>query len=139
MAELKTTPNDGDVDAFLDGIEDESKQADSRELVELMTQVTGAPPKLWGPSIVGFGSYHYKYASGHEGDWFLVGFAPRKRELTLYVMAELDRHADLLAKLGKHRHGKSCLHVKGLDAIHRPTLRKLVKQTVAQIRKAYPE
>ena len=136
MAELKTKPHDGDVEAFLDGIEDPTKRADCRELVAMMQEATGAPPKLWGPSIVGFGSYHYRYESGREGDWFEAGFAPRKRDLTLYVMPGFAGHEKLMAKLGRHKTGKSCLYIKQLDDVDRPALRTLIEKSVAHLRKA---
>lgn len=138
MAELKTKPHDGDVDAFLEGIEDETKRADCRELVATMGEITGAPAKLWGPSMVGFGSYHYVYESGREGDWFEVGFAPRKRDLSLYVMSGFTGHEKLMAKLGKHKTGKACLYVKRLDDIDRDVLRELFERSVAYVRKTYP-
>ena len=105
--------------------------------MKLMKDVTGEPAKMWGPSIIGFGQYHYKYASGREGDWFLTGFSPRKQNLTLYIMAGFDKYGELLEELGKHKTGKSCLYVKTLDDLHMPTLKKLIQQSVTSLRKAY--
>ena len=140
MSAQKTMPNTGDVGEFLDRLEDPGKRADSRALIELMQHVSGEPPVLWG-SMVGFGQYHYKYASGHEGDAFLVGFAPRKAEFSIYLMGtpegSTDREA-LLAKLGKHRMGKGCLYVKRLSDIDMDVLRELAKSSVGALRAAYP-
>ncbi|MDE0061535.1 MAG: DUF1801 domain-containing protein, partial [Gammaproteobacteria bacterium] len=111
MSELKTRQNDGDVDAYLDSVENPNRREDARRIIVLMREITGEPPRMWGSSIVGFGSYHYTYASGREGDWPVVGFAPRKRNLVLYIMPGFARYESLLARLGKHRTGKSCLYV----------------------------
>lgn len=130
MAELKTKENDGDVTAFLNTVEKEQKREDSFALLNLMEDVTGEPGKMWGDSIVGFGSYHYKYASGREADWMLVGFSPRKQNLTLYIMAGFDNYDDLLGKLGKHKTGKSCLYINKLADVDEGVLRQLVKESV---------
>ncbi|MCA9991827.1 MAG: DUF1801 domain-containing protein [Ardenticatenaceae bacterium] len=133
MAELKTRPTDDDVAAFINNIADEQKRQDSQAILALMQDVTGAEPQMWGDSIVGFGSYHYKYASGREGDWFLTGFAPRKQNLTLYIMAGFEQYDTLLARLGKHKTGKSCLYLKRLADVDPNTLRELVQQSVAHM------
>ena len=130
MAELKTQPNDQSVHTFLNSVENDKKRQDSFTLLQLMEEVTGAAPKMWGDSIVGFGSYHYKYASGREGDWFLAGFSPRKQNLTLYIMAGFDEYDALLSKLGKHKTGKSCLYINKLEDVDLDTLRELVKRSV---------
>jgi len=130
MAELKTKRNIGDVEAFLNSVPDEKKRQDSFTILELMKQVTGKEPEMWGDSIIGFGSYHYKYASGREGDWFLTGFSPRKQNLTLYIMAGFDGYDQLLRKLGKHSTGKSCLYIKKMDDIDADVLKELVKKSV---------
>jgi hypothetical protein len=101
-----------------------------------MREITGEEPAMWGSSIVGFGSYHYVYASGREGDWFLTGFAPRKQALTMYIMSGFSEYDELLEKLGKFKTGKACLYVKKLDDIHLPTLKKLIRQSVKQKRAA---
>lgn len=111
---------------FLDGIEDENKKADSLELLDLFKRLSGEEAKMWGANIIGFGSYHYKYASGQEGDWFKIGFSPRKQKFSIYVMSgfkELDEH---LSMLGKHKLGKGCLYVNKLADIHTEVLEKLV-------------
>ena len=130
MAELKTKKTDASVDAFIEKVTDDRTRRDCRAVIDMMREITGEPPKMWGASIVGFGSYHYKYASGREGDWMLTGFSPRKQNLTLYIMAGFAEHEALLAKLGKHKTGKSCLYVKTLDDVHLPTLRKLIEKSV---------
>ena len=130
MAELKTKVNKANVEKFLNTIKDEKKREDSFTVLELMKQVTKAEPRMWGSSIVGFGSYHSKYASGREGDWFLTGFSARKQNLTLYIMAGFEEYEELLRKLGKHTTGKACLYIKSLEDVHVPTLRKLVQQSV---------
>lgn len=133
MAELKTQKNEASVEAFLNSVSDEKKREDSFAILELMQEVTGEAPAMWGDSIVGFGSYHYKYASGREGDWFLTGFSPRKRNLTLYIMAGFKQYETLLAKLGKYKTGKSCLYINRLADVDLPTLRELIRQSAAHL------
>lgn len=135
MAKLKTRPHDGDVEAFLDGVEDESRRRDAYEILALMKRVTGEDPRMWGPSIVGFGSYRFEYESGREGDWFLAGFSPRKQALTLYIMSGFAEHDALLAKLGEHKTGRSCLYVKRLDDVDTAVLEELVRRSVAHVSK----
>lgn len=135
MAELKTKVNDASVAKFLEGVADERKRRDCFTLVELMRKITKAEPKMWGASIVGFGTYHYTYASGREGDWFVTGFAPRKQDLTIYLLTGFVAPAELMAKLGKHKTGVSCLYVKTLDDVHMPTLRKLITDSVKSMKK----
>ena len=130
MAELKTKLNDASVTAFLNKIEDEEKRADSFELLKLMKQVTRQEPKMWGSSIIGFGSTHYIYESGREGDWFITGFSPRKQNLTLYVMGSFNPHTDLLKKLGKHKTGVGCLYINKLKDVDTKVLKELIKQSV---------
>lgn len=133
MAQLKTQKNDGSVEAFLDTVADEKKRKDSYAILELMKEVTGEEPVMWGTSIIGFGSYHYKYASGREGEWFLTGFSPRKQSLTLYIMAGFDGYDSLLADLGKYKTGKSCLYVNKLEDVDSATLRKLVSASATHM------
>jgi hypothetical protein len=133
MAELKTQKNDASVEAFLNSVPDEKKRQDSFALLDLMREITRDEPALWGNSIVGFGSYHYRYASGRENDWFQVGFSPRKQNLTLYIMSGFSAYDALLAKLGKHKTGKSCLYIKRLADVEIDVLRELVKQSVAHV------
>lgn len=130
MAELKTKPTAKSVEKFINSIEDDNRRQDCFAVAKLMEEVTGFKPQMWGESIVGFGSYHYKYASGQEGDWPLTGFSPRKKELTLYIMSGFEKQQELLKKLGKHSSRKSCLYIKRLDDIHVPTLKKLVRESV---------
>ena len=131
----KTVPTGKSVEKFLEGIDDERKRADSRELLDLMKDITGEEAVMWGDSIVGFGAYHYKYESGREGDMPLAGFSPRKQSLTLYIMDGFDEYDGLLGKLGKHSTGKACLYVKRLDDVDRDVLRELIRRSVAHMRK----
>ena len=136
MAELKTKPTGQSVADFLKKIPDAQRREDCFAIAKLMEEVTGSKPKMWGPAIVGFGSYHFKYASGREGDWLVTGFSPRKQDLTLYIMMGFAKHADLMKQLGKHKTSKSCLYIKRLSDIHLPTLKKLLKASLKDL-KAY--
>ncbi len=133
--ELKTKLNDASVEDFINAVEDETIRADCFEIAKMMKQVTKAEPKMWGSSIVGFGSYHYKGASGREGDWMLVGFSPRKQNLTLYIMAGFDGYPELLKKLGKFSTGKSCLYIKKLADVDKKVLKELVGESVQYMKK----
>ena len=135
---MKTRPTAASVGAFIDAVEDEQKRADSHAIAAMMAEATGAAPQMWGSSIVGFGRYHYRYASGREGDFMLTGFSPRKRALTLYIMAGFSEYDDLLANLGKHTIGKSCLYIKRLADVDQAVLRQLVERSVRYIRDTYP-
>jgi len=135
MAELKTKKNDASVKEFIDAIPDVQKREDSRALLQIMKQVTKKQPKMWGTSIVGFGSYHYKYASGREGDWPVTAFSPRKQDLTLYIMSGFSGKAGLMAKLGKHKTGKACLYLKRLSDVDSAVLKKLIEESVKQMGK----
>lgn len=137
MAQNKTQPTDQSVKTFIDSLDDQQKIADSYSLVELMKDVTGCDPKMWGPSIIGFDQYHYKYESGREGDFLKVGFSPRKREFSIYLMCNLEKNTDLLNKLGKHRTGKSCLYVKRLEDIDLDVLRELAEKSVRYVDEKY--
>ena len=139
MAELKTRPNNASVDEFLDGVENASRREDARCVLAIMQRATHEAPRMWGERIVGFGSYHYRYASGHEGDWPLIGLSPGKRNLTLYIMPGFDGCQSLLARLGKHRTGKSCLYVNKLRDIDMSVLEELIRQAVADMRRRYPQ
>lgn len=138
MSDLKTRPTSKSVDSFLDSVDNDRRRADSLTLLELMTRVTGEEPVLWGDSIVGFGSYHYKYDSGREGDWFVTGFSPRKANLVVYVMAGFSRYDELLGRLGKHKHGKSCLYINKLDDVDLEVLDELVRESAAYVREKGP-
>ena len=130
MAELKTKPGTQNVDDFLNSVDEEERRKDAFKLLKIMKEITGEKPVMWGPGIIGFGSYHYKYASGREADWMLTGFSPRKNKLTIYIMQGFDRYEHLLAKLGKHKTGKSCLYVKKLEDLDLDVLKKLVLESV---------
>ena len=138
MSDLKTKPTAASVNAFINAIDDERKREDARAVAAMMAEVAGASPKMWGSSIVGFGSYHYRYASGREGDFMETGFSPRKRALTLYIMAGFSDYEGLLARLGKFSTGKSCLYIKRLADVDETVLRELVDRSVAYIRDKYP-
>ena len=135
--ELKTKETDADVEAFLNAVPNERRRRDGFAVLKLMEEVTGEPAKMWGPSIVGFGTYHYKYASGHEGDMALAGFSPRKQALTVYITAGFDQFDDLLAKLGKHKFTKSCLYINKLDDIDLDVLREMVQRSVEHTKATY--
>jgi hypothetical protein len=137
-AEPKTRPGDADADAFLRALPDPVQRDDALHLAGLMSEVAAAPAVLWGGTIVGFGRYHYRYASGREGDWFPIGFAPRKGQLVLYLAAGFEPHADLMARLGKHKTGKSCIYVKKLSDLDEPTLRELLAAALAHTRATHP-
>lgn len=136
MAEQKTKPTKESVKDFLNRIPEAERREDCFALVKMMEEITGEKPVMWGPGIVGFGSYSYKYASGRSGDWPITGFSPRKKDLTLYIMMGFERHPELMEKLGKHTHSKSCLYIKRLSDVHVPTLKKLIKIGIKEL-KAY--
>jgi len=138
MAELKTKPTKRSVEAFVNAIPDDDRQRDCRTIMRLMKRITKAQARMWGPGIVGFGSYHYKYESGREGDWFLTGFSPRKHELTIYIMAGFSRYPALLAKLGKYKTGKSCLYIKQLADVDMGVLADLIEQSVTYVKRSAP-
>ncbi|NUT37733.1 MAG: DUF1801 domain-containing protein [Hamadaea sp.] len=124
-------PTEASVEEFLAAVPDEGRRADARRLADLMRDVTGEPAVLWGGGIVGFGKYHYKYASGHEGDSALAGFAPRKQHLVLYLVGEFEtRHASVMKRLGPHKTGKGCLYLKRLDDVDQGALRELIERSV---------
>ena len=137
MSEPKTKRHDGDVNEFLDAVENPRRKEDARRVLELMRDVTGEPPKMWGSSIVGFGSYHYKYASGREGDWMITGFSPRKQNLTIYIMPGFSEFSELLARLGKHKTSKSCLYLNKLDDVDLEVLAELVRESVKVMKARY--
>lgn len=127
--ELKTKVNKASVEGFLNSVKDEDVRRDCFEIMKMMKQVTREEPKMWGSSIVGFGSYHYKGKSGREGEWMLTGFSPRKQNLTLYLMGGFDLHKDLLKKLGKFKTSVGCLYIKKLDDVDKKVLRQLVTES----------
>lgn len=130
MSELKTKVTDASVEDFLNSVENEQARKDCFEISKMMEAVTKAKPKMWGASIVGFGSYHYIGKSGREGDWMLTGFSPRKQNLTLYLMHGFDSEKDLLQRLGKHKTSMGCLYIKKLDDVDRKVLKELVAASV---------
>jgi len=136
-AKNKTTENDASVEDFLASVNDDQKKADCLELKSMMERVTNAPAKMWGTSIVGFDQYHYKYDSGREGDFMKVGFSPRAQNVTVYIMPGFERYAELMANLGKHKTGKSCLYIKKLDDIDRDVLEELVQGCYDYMTKKY--
>jgi len=137
MAKPKTKPTDVSVNDFLDAVESEQRRKDSYRILAIMEEATGEKAKMWGPSIVGFGSYHYVYPSGNSGDWMLAGFSPRKQALTIYMMAGNARYEEDLKKLGKHKIGKSCLYIKSLDDIDEKVLHSMIKDSIAAVKKRY--
>jgi Domain of unknown function (DU1801) len=137
MAELKTKKNNASVTDFLDSVRDEQKRRDSFEILNLMKEISGEEPKMWGSSIIGFGQYHYKYQSGREGDWMKTGFSPRKQNLTIYAMCDVNKYSTLLAKLGKHKTGKGCLYINKLDDVNPDVLKELVTETFVYMSNKY--
>lgn len=137
MAELKTKKNTASVEGFLKKVKDSQRKEDCFKVLELMKRVTGEKPLMWGSSIVGFGSYHYVYATGREGDWPLTGFSPRAQNLTLYIMPGFDRYDELMKRLGKFKTGKSCLYLKKLDDVDQNVLEKLISESVKYMKKKY--
>jgi hypothetical protein len=139
MYELKTKVNDQPVEAFLNQVDDPKKKEDSFIILDLMAEVTGMPPRMWGDSLVGFGKYKYKYASGHQGEYFLTGFSPRKQNLTLYIMSGFDEYDNLMAKLGKYKIGKSCLYIKKLEDVNLEVLKQLIDLSVKHMKETNPD
>ena len=137
MAEPKTKPTGVSVDAFIDAVGHARRREEARVVLAMMQRVTGEAPEMWGPSIVGFGRYQYKYESGREGAWMLTGFAPRKAALTVYIMPGFSQYDDLMARLGKHRTGKSCLYINKLDDVDLAVLEELVRLSVDHMRAKY--
>ena len=137
MAEAKTKPTKLSVSAFLKAVPDEQKREDAAKLIEIMRAATKQEPVMWGTSIIGFDTYRYKYESGREGDWPIVGLSPRKQNLTVYIMPGFSEFEDLLAKLGKHSTGASCLYIKRLSDVDLPTLKKIITRSVAAMKKKH--
>ena len=138
MAELKTRPNNQNVDDFLQTVSDPAKREDCQSVLDIMKQITQQEPKMWGDSMVGFGNYHYQYTSGREGNWFLTGFSPRKQSLTIYIMSGFDQFDPLMSQLGKYKNSKSCLYVKKLDDIDLGILKELIAESIKLLSKRYP-
>ena len=138
MAENKTKATEASVDAFIEAVPDETRRTDARTILELMKRITGDEPRMWGPSIIGFGSYSYRYESGHGGEACRIGFSPRKAELVLYVLTGAADQSPLLARLGKHKTGKSCLYIKKLADVDMMVVEELVRTSVAHMDARYP-
>lgn len=135
----KTTANDQSPALLIQKIDDSARKEDARELLSMMEEISGDKPVMWGKSMIGFGTYHYIYASGREGDWFKVGFSPRKNEFSVYIMSGFDKYPELMSRLGKYKTGKSCLYLKKLSDIDRDVLRELIQASVQYIERTYPE
>jgi hypothetical protein len=138
MYELKTKENDNSVIEFIEGVADAKKREDAYRLLDIFTETTGYSAKMWGPSIIGFGSYHYKYASGHEGDAPLVGFSPRKAKISLYLAPDDPARGTLLESFGKHTQGKGCVYINKVADIDVEVLRTLIRQSVELLQRLYP-
>lgn len=134
----KTQANDGDVQAFLDAVEHDPRRTDSKTVVKMMEEITGETPVMWGTSIVGFGAYPMQYANGKTQDWPIVGIAPRKASLVLYILPGFTAYDDLMERLGKHKTGRSCLYIKRLSDVDTSVLKELITQSVDHMRKKYP-
>jgi hypothetical protein len=137
VAENKTKPTGVSVTAFLNAIEDNDKRRDCKKIAAMMRAATGNRAKMWGPSIVGFGRYHYEYASGREGEFMITGFSPRAQSLTLYIMPGFKQFESLMKKLGKYKTGKSCLYIKRLSDVDESVLQRLIEGSVRHMRKKY--
>ncbi len=138
MAENKTAENQGDVEVFLASVEHPTRRNDAITVNQLMQKITGLPAKMWGASIVGFGHYHYKYESGREGDFFRTGFSPRKANLVVYIMPGYTDHSAVLARLGKHKIGKSCVYINKLTDVDLAVLEELIRAGLADMAEKYP-
>jgi Domain of unknown function (DU1801) len=134
MADIKTKKTDESFVKFLNTVPDETKRKDCFAIAEMMKTISKCEPKMWGTAIIGFGSYHYKYESGHEGDMCMIGFSPRKQNITLYISGGINHHPDLLEKLGKHKTSKGCLYLNKLSDIDAEILKKLIKAAFAHMK-----
>lgn len=139
MAEQKTKPTAMSVDEFIEAVEHPGRREDARTLVRLMTEISGEPAQMWGPSIIGFGRYHYRYESGHEGDAPLLGFSPRKANMALYMTAYHDERADFLSRLGKHKSGQSCVYVNRLSDVDMDVVAEMARWTITTTKARYPD
>ena len=137
MAELKTQKNNASVTEFLNGVENEKRKQDSFVALDIIKKITNSEPSMWGASMVGFGSYHYKYASGREGDWFVVGFSPGKQNLTIYIMSGFSKYDEIMSRLGKFKTGKSCLYIDKLEDIDLNVLEELIVASVNYMKTKY--
>jgi hypothetical protein len=139
MAKNKTQATSADVTAFIDAVADETQRADAHAIAAMMARLSGEPPKMWGPSIIGFGRYHYKYDSGREGDTLRIGFSPRKGQTVLYLPGTISAQADLLARLGKHKEGKGCMYIKRLADVDAAVLEEMMVASIRYMAETYPD
>ena len=139
MSTPKTLPNNKNVEEYIDAVENAQKREDSRVLLKMMQEITGEKPVMWGESIIGFGNYHYKYASGREGDWMISAFSPRKQNLTIYIMGGFENQEELLAKVGKAKNSVGCLYVKKLEDIDLNVLKEMIQLSVKTVKERYAE
>ena len=137
MAELKTKKNNASVTEFMKGVDDPGQRADCRKISAMMKKATGSPPKMWGTSIVGFGSYSYSNSAGKDFEWMLTGFSPRKQATSVYIMPGFEKFDALMKKLGRYKTGKSCLYIKRLEDVDEGILQKLIEESVKHMRKTY--
>lgn len=137
MAELKTKVNNASVEKFLKTLKDKQKRLDSFKILDMMKKITKEEPKMWGPSIVGFGKYHYKYESGREGDMCMAGFSPRKEALTIYILPGFEKNKSLMKKLGKYKTGVSCLYIKKLEDVDTKVLTELISDSYKYMKQKY--
>ena len=138
MSTPKTKPHNASVTAFLNAVENKTRKRDAHTINEIMTRISGEKPTMWGPTLVGFGSYHYKYDSGREGDSMITGFSPRKSAMSLYIMPGYGEFDDIMARLGKHKTGKACLYINKLEDVDMTVLEELITTSVAWMRNKYP-
>jgi len=139
MSEIKTRLNDKDLDEFLNSIENRKRSEDTNKIIDIMKKVTSHEPKMWGDSIIGFDTYHYKYKTGREGDWLAIGVAPRKQNISLYLMNGFNEYEDLLSKLGKHKVGKACLYINKIEDINIKILEELIAKSYKSVKEMYKE
>jgi hypothetical protein len=139
MAKIKTTETSKSVTGFINSVSDEKKRKDCFQIIDIMQKQTGFEPKMWGPGIVGFGKYHYKYETGHEGDMPLAAFSPRSTAIVFYFSQEFEDREELLQKLGKHKTGKVCVYIKSMDDIDISVLKKIISNSVKHIKSSYPD
>ncbi|MEH7236795.1 DUF1801 domain-containing protein [Bacillus sp. JJ1562] len=139
MYELKTKENDASVIEFIEKVDNLKKREDAYKLLDIFTEMSGYPAKMWGPSIIGFGSYHYKYATGHEGDAPLVGFSPRKAKISLYFTTSETKRKELLENFGKHTSGKGCVYINKIADVDVEVLEEFITQTIKFLKETYPE
>ena len=137
MTELKTKPSNKSVTEFLNNVENQRKRDDSFKILKIMREITQEEPVLWGDSIVGFGSYHYKYKSGREADWLQIGFSPRKQSLTVYIMDGFEKYDELLTQLGKYKTGKSCLYINKLEDVNLTVLKELISESIKYVKENF--